>query len=177
MECNQYNIREYLQRFWNGESSLEDERNIKDYFAFNEVPDDLKGEAAYFLNLKSFNQSAFLDDDFETEMLLMLKEKKTPKGLLVLFNSPFFRVAAAAVLIIGIVFFTWNLSDEPAIAEHTESTPISIDNITLIQDQLEDNSSYRKTKNTFMLIGDKMNTVIKHAEKLNKLNHLEEKNK
>lgn len=179
MGCNQYNIREYLEKFWSGETTLEEEKNIKDFFTFNEVPNDLKDDAVYFKNINVVVDEAFLDDDFDAEILSLLGDKKTAKGNLVLFSSPLFRMAAAVLLILGIVFLTWNLSDVPTIpvTDNTNNQSVSLNEFSLVKSQLEKNSSYKKTKNTFMLIGSKMNTIIKHAEKLNKLNQIEKNKK
>jgi len=111
MELN--NIHVLIQRYWNGETSLEDERKLKDYFNQREVDASLEKYADYFKYL-SVQASATIPNSF--------KFKKPTRRLHYRMQA-----AAAVLLLVVSLFFYQQLKPTQALAhvkyEDTYKTP------------------------------------------------------
>jgi len=103
---NNQNIRQLLDRYFEGETSLEEEAAIKQYFRGEQIDPELKPFQPLFQYLEAERQPA-LSDDFEQRVL---EKIKAPRRLQI---GWLYRVAAAAAIIAGIVFF-FPRQEEPA---------------------------------------------------------------
>jgi len=103
MELN--NIHELVQRYWDGESSLQEERFLKDYFNQTEIKPELEKYRDYFSYL-SVHSKTTLSDSFS-------------------FKKPMRRIgfkmqaAAAIVLLVACLFFYHNPMESEQVAQTT----------------------------------------------------------
>ena len=154
MALNQHNIHDVVNKFWEGQSTLEEERELRDYFRYHSVPDGLEGIASY-LELSGQEQTG-LDSDFDEKMMDAISSK--PKGAIV-YLRPLLRVAAVVALIVA-----------AAILFRNDEAPIAETNLPQ-QDVLADpevRAAFEQTRSALMMVGSKMNQGHSQTLKLNK---------
>lgn len=89
-------IKQIIEKFYNGETSLEEEVQLQDFFQGEDVPDHLKAEQAYFQMKNTLgHQGSTLSED---DLFAKLPEK--PAAKMITLNPWISRVAAAAILIL-----------------------------------------------------------------------------
>lgn len=101
MDCK--NIRIILERYWNCESSLEDESQLREFFLSEEVPADLlpyKGLFAY----QQEQQEIRLGADFDAKMMRMIEEPvvKAKKLTFIARFKPLMKAAAMVAVIFSL---------------------------------------------------------------------------
>ncbi len=131
------NIPAIVARYWEGETSLEEELFLKEYFKNEEVSEEMKSHQSYFQALHQEKQMK-LDASFEERLMAKLtsesiaieKEISPPSIPIRSTNRRFAlsRIAAAAVLILVSLYFLLrpNLSprEKPVLAiQDTYQTP------------------------------------------------------
>ncbi len=176
MGCNQYNIREYLDKFWQGKTTIEEDKSIRDFFEYNSYPAELNSDAAYFLSLNDFQENALLGDDFDEAILTQITETSNTSTKTISLRSPWVWAAASVILLIGITFFTQDKTPTQANNKRHEKPAIELVKQIEIPAEIKNNKTYKKTKNTFLMISGKFSIVAKHVEKLNKLKEYEKNN-
>jgi hypothetical protein len=95
-------IKKLLDQYFEGETSLQEEDQLKRYFRQSDIDPELKPFQALFQYFKAEEQVS-LSDDFEAQLLEKIREEKRP--VLRRIRPYIFRVAAAAAVITGIVLF------------------------------------------------------------------------
>ena len=72
-------INQLLDRYWKGETSLEEEEILRAFFSQDELPAELKPYQALFsYEMGEANQEA-LGDDFDQKMMAMIEDEYTKK--------------------------------------------------------------------------------------------------
>jgi len=103
-----HSIKELIRKFWLGETSLEEENILKDYFRYNQnPPEEFEDSARYFSHIEEENKLE-LGDDFDNLVMDKIKNlegKKTFKIWPIL-------LAACITLMVGLTVFTIFNSDE-----------------------------------------------------------------
>lgn len=99
-------IKKLLDQYFEGQTSLEEEEQLRTYFQQENIPDDLKAFQPLF-HFFNFEQTQELDQDFDAKVLeqiqLEAENKPTIRRLL-----PYVRrIAAAVVLALGIAFIAY----------------------------------------------------------------------
>lgn len=95
---NNQKIQKLLDRYFEGETSLEEEAALKEYFRGEQIDPEFKPFQALFQYFESERQPA-LSKDFEQRVLAKIQSQKRLRIGWV------YRIAAAAAIIAGIVFF------------------------------------------------------------------------
>jgi hypothetical protein len=91
-------IKELLQKYWDCQTTLEEEKTLRDYFHKESVPSDLKEAAALFQYFNEQRQRNLTDVAFDTN----LKRKLQPAGGKVrslIFNS--LKIAAGISVVVA----------------------------------------------------------------------------
>ena len=114
-------IKSLLSRFYEGQTTPEEERLLADFFRREDVPEELQEDKQLFLMLAQISDqemptdiaeeiTAFVNNLGQTEKKPVLSEEKQNKGIIYHLKTPpkmFYRVAATVAILfaIGGVFF------------------------------------------------------------------------
>lgn len=96
-------IEQLLERYWKGETSLEEEQILRSFFRQKELPAHLRHYKALFCFLED-EQAKGMDNDFETRILFEV-ERPVVKAARLTMRARFMPLFKAACLI-GILFAT-----------------------------------------------------------------------
>lgn len=159
------NIRELVEKYWNGDTTLEEEKVLRDYLANEEVPADLKKEAALFRYYQAQTRFRKLDDQFEEKITRRI-QRKQPLQWWTDYRS-FIRVAAAVLmLIVAAILLKTEWLDTPS-----EADPVAVS----AEDTYEDPQlAYEQTKEALMLVSSLMNEGAQHIEELETFSEAQE---
>ena len=98
-------IEQLMERYWNAETTLEEESILRSFFRQENIPAEMKPLRALFADEASSQQ---LGDDFDARMLEMIREKEAPKVVkareisLTRRMMPLFKAAAVIAIILTI---------------------------------------------------------------------------
>jgi hypothetical protein len=151
-------IEELLSKYWNCETSLEEEQQLREYFTGKEIPEQLKETANVFQYFEANKKKTLSDVTFEGEVL---KKIKTPKGKMASLVYNAMRIAAGiAVLVVAIwVGRTEIRKTDPAATIDTYDDP---------------KIAFEETKKALMMISKSFGTAETQAKKLNMFNEAQE---
>ena len=65
-----------LEKYWAGETSLDEERQLRDWFRHGEVSDELDAVGATFQLFDDLGSESLLDDGFDERVLLAIDERR-----------------------------------------------------------------------------------------------------
>lgn len=151
-------IDELLNKYWNCETSLEEEKKLQAYFRDAAVPDGLKETANLFRYFDEQKKKELTDISFDHGVK---KKISPPKGKMrsVFFNT--MRIAAGiAVLIVAV----WLVRLEVRKGAPPE-----------MADTYDDpNRAFEETKKALMMISKSFNTAEVQAKKLNLFNEAQQ---
>jgi hypothetical protein len=155
------NIRKLLDRYWEGESSLQEETQLRDFFAGTNVPEDLKPYQPLF-QFFQMEQEKKLDGDFDERLVQKLETAEKPEVKIRKLPYYLMRIAAAGLLLFSIYFVNeqWNQPSYESMAAE-EMTPEEV---------------YAQTKQALLLVSAKLtkgtNVVNDGMSKMNKATHV-----
>ena len=99
-------INQLLDRYWKGETSLEEEEILRAFFSQDELPAELKPYQALFSYEMGEAKQEALGDDFDQKMMAMIEDEytKKPNKAKVVFLTerlkPLFKAAAVVAIIL-----------------------------------------------------------------------------
>jgi hypothetical protein len=144
MMLNKIDIQLLKEKFWKGETDLEEERILREYF--ENTSGAVDGDDVYF-TLLGKDKEISLNEDFDRDIMAQIENSHSVKKL-----NPWFIRAAAAVILLGtITLFRYFRADEVVI------------NPGIAETKLEDASAaevakaYEQTKDALLLISSKLN--------------------
>ncbi len=151
-------INRLLDKYWEGETTLEEEAQLRRYFQEEEPPAALRPVAELFRHYENPPQ---LDEDFDQQLLSRIVEQKP-----VSMWPTLLKIAAVVTLfLVGTLWFkqTYWTSPEPTIAVATQ------------EDTYEDpERAYEETKQALLLMSSLMNEGTEHLTKLEKFNEAQQ---
>ncbi len=150
-------IEKLLDKYWNGDTTVEEEQLLQRYFSEERVPDHLEGVATLFQTFSADRQFKQLDDDFDEALIRDIE--KTEKQFS--FKN-WLSVAAVITLLIVSALWVKDMLPEQTQPVTTGSQRIEVD--TYKDPQL----AYEQTKEALLLISSMMNKGTKQVEKLEK---------
>jgi hypothetical protein len=152
-------IDELLKRYWNAESSLEEENELRQYFKSKQIPDHLKEAAALFLYFDSNKKKTISDVSFDAEVMTQVRKANPGKVRSLVINA--MRIAAGvAVLVLAI----WFVREE-----------VREDQPQAIVDTYEDpKMAFEETKKALLMISKSFGTAEEQAKKINLFNEAQE---
>lgn len=147
-------VERYIDNYWEGRSTLEEEQLIKDFYSFGEVPEHLEMYREVFTDIEIAIVPE-LGEEFDRKLLSTIEEKKTGSSWAI------FKIAAIGLilLITSISVFRMDMKKQE-LAQDTVSTP---------EDALTE------TKKAFLLIAEAMNKGEQHSMKLSELDKTNKK--
>ncbi len=117
---NEY-IDRLLQRYWNCETTVAEEQELRDFFSREDLPEAWQPYAPLFHYVRD-EQAVTLSDGFEERLkAAMDKETEdTQKYITIRIFAPLLRVAASVLLIVGLgasIFFITRQNNKPTFME------------------------------------------------------------
>ena len=157
-------IRELVEKYWEGETSLEEEAQLKRYFQEEAVPADLKKEATLFRYYQSNTRFRTLDNQFDEQLTQRIEQKQAKQRWLTF--RPALQIAAAVVFVIFATLLfraEWN----------NPTTEHSI--VAAVEDTYEDPQlAYEQTKEALLLVSSLMNEGTQHIQELETFSEAQE---
>jgi len=155
-----YNIiKSLLEKYWNCETSVEEEAQLRAYFSSEKVPEDLKEFAPLFQYFESENE-VHVSDGFDKDLMKRIDGKKQSGKQRYL--GIFYKVAAAVILILFVVTI-----HQRFIAVREKAT-------TVVQDTFDDpEKALEETKKALLLVSEKWNKGRSNFAKLSEFNKAE----
>lgn len=154
MDYNQ--LEALIKKYWDCETSLEEEERLRDWFRMHEVPERFRETAKLFSYFDEQKQKA-TDKQFEARVIRNLHA--APKGKIVNLWQTGLKIAAGIAVVAAAFFFV----RKDLIEKH---------NIAEIEDPQK---ALEETKKALMMISKGFNTAEEQAKKINVLNEAEDK--
>jgi hypothetical protein len=152
-------IESLLNKYWNCETSLEEEQQLREYFRNTDVPDQWKETANLFRYFDQHKKNVIRDESFDNNVLQTVRNTK-PKGTTrLLYNT--MRIAAGVAVLLMAVWFVRN--------EVRKSTPQEIVD-TYDDPQL----AFEETKKALMMISKSFGQAEEEAKKINLFNEAQQ---
>jgi hypothetical protein len=150
-------IHELLNKYWNCETSLEEEKQLQDYFRDQTVPESLKDTASLFRYFDDQKQKNLADVSFDKGVIKKLSPKGRTSSLI--FNS--MRIAAGIVVLLVAVWLVR--------MEVRKTTPVEM------TDTYDDpRMAFEETKKALMMISKSFSTAEQQAKKINLFNEAQQ---
>lgn len=159
MRMDSEKIDPLLSKYWNCETSLEEEQQLRAYFLQNDIPDHLQETAALFRYFDAQKNRSLTDAGFDREVMTRIRAPKKGKTASLLFNS--MRIAAGIAVLITAVWLVRleiRKSAPPEMAD-TYSDP---------------KMAFEETKKALMMISKSFGTAEEHAKKINLFNEAQQ---
>jgi hypothetical protein len=149
------NIKALLEKYWNCETSLEEEQQLKEYFRAREIPEQLKETAVLFQYFDEHKKKNLTDSGFDHEVMTKVKSRKEGKVTKLFYNS--LRIAAGIAVLVVATFLVRNeiRKTSPVPAEDTYDDP---------------KLAFEETKKALMMISKSFGTAQDKAKKINMFN-------
>lgn len=98
-------IEQLLERYWLCQTSVEEERILRDFFSQKEVPSHLKRYCALF-TFQQKEKELQLGADFDQKILSKIEEPvvKAQRNTIMIKLKPFYKAAAAVAIILSLGF-------------------------------------------------------------------------
>ncbi|MBL4709144.1 MAG: hypothetical protein JKY48_11975 [Flavobacteriales bacterium] len=149
-------IKDILERYYEGETTLKEEKQLVDFFSQESIPAELKSEQISFLFYQTTKQ-----ERIESDVLNLESIKESPTKIISIrpLIKRFITVAASLVIISGAYYFI----QKPSSNKHITYTEVS-----------ESQMAYLETKKALLLISQKLNKGTKNLDKISKLNEVKD---
>ncbi len=145
-----------LEKYWEGETSVDEEANLRQYFNSGEVAEQFKEFIPLFKYYEGAKEMT-LDDGFDTKILEQISAAKViPLKKSTWFSSGL-KIAASVLLLIAAGYF-FSRSNEVVDKPMAEKGEISDPKLALQQ-----------VKRALVMVSEKMNTGNSHIKALSKL--------
>jgi hypothetical protein len=150
-------IEELLARYWNCETSLEEEQQLREYFRSDKLPAQLKETAPLFQYFDRNKKKTLTDASFDKEVLARIR----PKGKMssMVFNA---MKIAAGIAVLAVAFVVVK-------NEIRKSTPQEV-----VDTYDDPKLAFEETKKALMMISKTFGTAEEQAKKINMFNEAQE---
>ncbi len=158
MPMDSKKIEELLSRYWNCETSLEEEAQLHAYFREGNFPEQLKETAALFGYFDSRKKKTLTDVSFEQSVL---RKVKAPSGKVTSMVYNTMRIAAGLIVLIVAVWFVRS--------EIRKSTPQEV-----VDTYNDPKLAFEETKKALLMISKSFGAAEEQAKKINLFNEAQE---
>src|SRR5687767_5574657 len=97
------NMEELLKKYWNCETTLEEEKQLREFFAGNNIPDQWKETAAMFRYFDEVKKKSLNDLAFDGQVLHSVNATKKGRIKRLVYNA--MRIAAGLAVVIAATWF------------------------------------------------------------------------
>ena len=153
------NVEELLKKYWDCETTLEEEKQLREYFGSNNIPEQLKDTAPLFRYFEEAKKKSLNDVAFEGQVLHKVHAPKQGKLIKLVYNS--MRIAAGLAVVIASVWFIRS--------EIRESTPQAV-----VDTYDDPKLAFEETKKALLMISKSFGTAEEQARKINMFNEAQE---
>jgi len=158
MPMDSKRIEELLSRYWDGETSVDEEAELREYFGRDHIAEHLKESALLFRYFGEQRRLAMHDNGFESGVLTRIIGHKGRVKRLV-HNS--MRIAAGIIVMIAAVWFVRT--------EIRKSTPQEV-----VDTYSDPELAFEETKKALLMISRSFGTAEQQAKKINLFNEAQE---
>jgi len=151
-------IEQLLEKYWNGDTTVDEEQQLQHYFNQEEVPDHLQKIAGLFRSYRVDQQFKQLNQSFD-EALFQRIEKSERRFRW----RPLLSIAASVLLLLAAALWVQDVTTqdlaEPVVVHDTYEDP---------------RLAYEQTKEALLLVSTLMNKGTQQVEKLEKFHEAQE---
>lgn len=152
-------IDELINKYWNCETTLEEEEQLHTFFRSSSVPERMKETALLFRYFNEQKHKSLTDVSFERSVIRKINAPKKGKVTSLLYNS--MRIAAGIIVLILAVWLVR--------MEVRETTPLEM------EDTYDDpKMAFEETKKALMMISRSFGTAEEQAKKINLFNEAQQ---
>ena len=111
-------IDQLLERYWQGETSLEEEQILRSFFSQTDVPEELRKYRPLFIYEQAQPKTCRLGDDFDERMMSLIAEPAKVKARRITMRerlAPFYKAAAVVAIVL-------TLSNAAQFSFHSDGT-------------------------------------------------------
>ncbi len=155
MKVNYEQIDILIERYYQCETSLEEEELLYNYFTSDNVAPNHKVLVPQFIYLKN-NDDSKLSDNFDKKMIDMLNQKQNNSFKLPKVFHNLWKYSAAAVIMIGFGLIYYINSSNIEVTGNSELS--------------EEDFAYKETMNAFQLISESLGSAGEHFQSFELLN-------
>lgn len=114
------NIKQILEKFYDGQTSLEEELSLKEFFSGDSIPEELHEDRELFVSMNAVDNQVTIPGDLNSMLIDTINSAEQKETRVKRINLYSFSGLAAGLLIILGVYFTF-LRDNPSdvLAEYT----------------------------------------------------------
>lgn len=152
-------INDLLNRYWNCETSLEEEQQLRSYFSGNDIPESLKETAELFRYFEQSREQHLHDASFDHQVMNHVQSPKQGKVVKLLYNS--MRIAAGVAVLITAGWFVRN--------EIRTTTPQE-----MVDTYDDPKLAFEETKKALLMISKSFGTAEAQAKKINLFNEAQQ---
>ncbi|MBS1505691.1 MAG: hypothetical protein JSS79_03500 [Bacteroidetes bacterium] len=154
-------IEQLLEKYWNAETSLEEEQALHQFFNGQNVPENLKETAELFRYFEA-ERSRALSENFDTAVTKQIRQRQGGKVISMTNWFQIARVAAGVAVIVAAVYLIGHevRNSSPTEITDTESDP---------------KLAFEETKKALLMISKNFGKAQQEASKINLLNEAEQK--
>jgi hypothetical protein len=148
-----------LQKYWNCETSLEEEQELRDYFKSGNIPEQQKETAALFRYFELQKKKSLGDVSFDAKVLS--KTGKAGKGVFMKVAYNTMRIAAGVAVLLVAIWFIRN--------EVRKDTPQA-----MVDTYDDPKLALEETKKALLMISKGFGRAQKETKKINMFNEAKE---
>jgi hypothetical protein len=154
-------IGQLLEKYWNCETSLEEEKSLRDYFNGPDVSGQMKDTAELFRFFEAERKRS-LEEEFDSTVMRTVKKTENKSKVVSMVRwVQVARIAAGVLVMVAATYFVRN--------EVIKSNPEEIDTFSDPQQALEE------TKKALLMISKSFGKAKEGAGKINMFNEAEQK--
>ena len=147
-----------LRRYWNCETSLEEEKRLREYFGNDDIPDRLKETASLFRYFEQAKKKSLSDLAFDDQVMRKVNPRQGQIRRL-MYNS--MRIAAGLLVVI---VATWFIRTEVR-----QTIPQEI-----VDTYDDPELAFEETKKALLMISKSFGTAEQQTRKINMFNEAQE---
>jgi len=153
-------IKELLSKYWNCETSLEEEAELREHFKTDNIPDELKETAPLFQYFAENKKKSLNDISFDGQVMEKI-HAPVEHGQIVKLVYNAMRIAAGLAVVIAATWFIRN--------EIRSTTPQEV-----VDTYDDPKMAFEETKKALMMISKSFGTAEEEAKKINLFNEAQE---
>lgn len=156
-----HEVERLLEKYWQTETTLEEEQKLRGFFTAGDVPPSLKGAADLFAFFQAEKNKA-LEQNFEPAVTKQLRSRQGGKLISMIGYGNMARIAAGIIVVVAATFFIRQ--------EVRKNYPKEMQD-TYTDPQL----AFEETKRALQMISNTFGKAKKEASKMQMLNEAEKK--